>query len=182
MSETYTLRIIPEMSFICSGTIVGFTVAGRRRGMSRRDDPVIQIWRPQNISQLSRSTYYNTESKITTERSVCAENGFTVFSQESDNRNQVWKCNLCDANRVPVQAGDVLGLLLPPRTNTSFRLSVAGVSSKGPTNHVFEGQDLMSHTTVNLSNATSTNNQLPQIAIDVESGILISFICYTTAH
>jgi hypothetical protein len=57
--------------------------------------------------------------------------------------------------------------------DTSFRLSVAGVSSKGPTNYVFENQEFMSRTTVNLSDAAFENNQLPQIAIDVESGIFL---------
>jgi hypothetical protein len=117
------------------------------------------------------------------ERSVCAESSIE-FSQESISANnvnriiinEVFQCNLTDAKQVPVQAGDVLGLLLPPRMDTSFLLSVAGVSSKGPTNYVFESQELMSYTTVNLSDATYENNQLPQIAIDVESGIFHNII------
>ena len=42
-------------------------------------------------------------------------------------------------------------------------------SSKGPTNYVFESQELISDPTVNLHNATFENNQLPQIAVDVDS-------------
>ena len=163
-SRNYTLRLIPDMRFTCNGTIVGFTVAGRTgRGM-QSNSPIIQIWRPQNTSQLS--TYYITNSSDSIAR-VCAESSMQESNDTQD--NQVWKCNLTDANRIPVQAGDVLGLLLPPKRDTSFRLSIAGVSSKGPTNYVFESREFISHSTVNLCDATFVNNQLPQIAIDVDS-------------
>ena len=169
-SSNYTLRLIPDMSFTCNGTIVGFTVAGRRRDDGRSDDPIIQIWRPQNTSQLS--TYYtNSSDFIAIDKRVCAESSI-VFQQQGSNgdpRDQVWNCNLIDANRVRVQAGDVLGLLLPPRINACFCLSIAGVSSKGPTNYVFESREFISHSTVNLCDATFENNQLPQIAIDFDS-------------
>ena len=168
-SRDYTLRLIPDMSFTCNGTIVGFTVAGRRRD-DRSDDPIIQIWRPQNTSQLSAYYITNSSDSITIDERVCAESSI-VFWSNGDPRNQVWQCNLTDANRVPVQAGDVLGLLLSPRMNASFNLSIAGVSSKGPTNYVFESQELISDPTVNLHNATFENNQLPQIAVDVVPGI-----------
>ena len=170
-NSNYTLRLIPDMSFTCNGTIVGFTVAGRRRN-DGSDDPIIQIWRPQNTSQLS--TYYISNSSDSITR-VCAESSM----QES---NDIWKCNLTDANRIPVQAGDVLGLLLPPRMDTSFCLSIAETSSKGPTNYVFESRELISDPTVNLCDATFVNNQLPQIAIDVdsESGIFNNNIVLLT--
>ena len=90
-----------------------------------------------------------------------------------------------DANRVSVQAGDVLGLLLPPKMDTSFNLSIAEISSTGPTNYVFESQELISDPTVNLCDATFVNNQLPQIAVDVVPGIYYSIkvlaVCYHTA-
>ena len=171
-STDYTLRLIPDMSFTCNGTIVGFTVAGRRRN-DGSDDPIIQIWRPQNTSQLS--TYYitNSSNSIAIDERVCAESSI-VFRSNSDPRNQVRQCHLCVANRVRVQAGDVLGLLLPPRMDTSFLISIAEVSSKAPKNHVFESQELISDPTVNLHNATLQNNQLPQIAVDVVPGIYCS--------
>ena len=160
MSSHYTLRLIPDMSFTCNGTIVGFTVAGMimRQGM-QSNSPIIQIWRPQNISQLS---YYNTDNEIAIGSSVCTE-----FSQS----NRIWQCNLTDTNRVQVQAGDVLDLLLPPRMDTSFNLSVAEISSTGPINYVFESQELISDPTVNLYDAMFENNQLPQIAVDIVPGI-----------
>ena len=134
MSSHYTLRLIPDMSFTCEGTIVGFTVAGMRRGM-QSNSPIIQVWRPQNTSQ--PSIYNNTGNKIAIRVSVCAELSI-VFLQDQDsaNTNRINHCNLTDANRVPVQAGDVLDLLLLPRMDTSFRLSIAGVTSgsKRPTN------------------------------------------------
>ena len=188
MSRDYTLRLIPNMSFTCNGTIVGFTVAGRRR-VDCPDYPTIQIWRQQNTSQLS--TYYitNSSDSIAIDERVCGKSAI-VFPQESSDTedNQVWQCNLCAANQVPVQAGDVLGLLLPPRMNASFHLSIAGVNSKGPTNYVFESRELISHPTVNLCDAMSENNQLPQIALDVVPGntiyhniIEVLAVCYHTA-
>ena len=169
-----TLRLIPEMEFTCNGTIAGFTVAGRlRRGRNQpnRNDPIIQIWR-QNSSQLS--IYYITNSQeLAIDKGMCAESSIVFPQGSTDSRDQVWKCNLRDTNRVPVQAGDVLGLLLPPQQNTSFRLSIARVS-KGPTNHVFESQEL-TYQTVNLSNAMFENN-LPQIAVNVESGTMYALL------
>ena len=87
-SRDYALRLIPDMSFTCNGTIVGFTVAGRRRD-DRSDDPIIQIWRPQNTSQLT--TYYitNSSDSIAIDERVCAESSI-VFQSNGESRNQVW--------------------------------------------------------------------------------------------
>ena len=170
MRTSYTLRLIPEMNFTCNGTIVGFTVAGWRR--PSRDDfiPIeVQIWRKN--SSLN-STYYITDNEFEIEinESVCTE----VFLQAIEGR-QVWKCNLnATGNQVEVQAGDVLGILLPPRTDISFLLSIARVS-RGPTNYIFENQEVLpgssySPDSVNLSNASSKNYQLPQIFVQIESG------------
>ena len=90
-----------------------------------------------------------------------------------EDTGQVWYCNLSATNRVPVQTGDILGFLLPPIQQSSFQLSFASVS-RGPTNYVFENpQEMLSSCpAVNLSKATSKNRWLPQISVQVESGIL----------
>ena len=163
MSTNRTLRLIPEMNFACNGTIVGFTVAGRRRG--RSVNPIIQIWR-QNSSNIYYRTY--TSIAIIVDETVC-ENTSVVFQRAGDNDNQMWQCtNLSAKNRVSVEAGDILGLLLPPRNDTSIQLSFARVS-RGPTNYVFEDKELLA---VDLRNTTgmNLNQELPQLAVQVESG------------
>ena len=175
-STNYTLRLIPDMNFTCNGTIVGFTVAGRqRKGPWRSMNPIIQIWRPGNCSNI-----YN---KISSDKfaiaDLCTEP--SIIFQRSNANDQVWKCNLSTTNlsQVPVQAGDTLGLLLPPRRNASFQLSIMGVS-RGPINYVFEDQKVLA---VDLRSVTGTsvrmNQELPQITVQVESGMrsyLLDFI------
>ena len=165
-STSHTLRLIPEMTFTCNGTIVGFTVAGRQQTKQQTTqfmNPNVQIWR-QNSSQ---NVYYHTNlSEIAIDEDECFES-FIVL-QGSTDKDQVWYCNLSAANRVPVQAGDVLGLLLPPREQSSFQISFASVS-RGPTNYVFENDQEMLSTYANLSNVVSINYHLPQISVQVES-------------
>ena len=162
-------RLVPEMSFTCNGTIVGFTVAGRQRS-GRSTDSIIQIWR-ENSSQ--PDVYYKTGTDIviTDSEAVCAET--SIIFQEFSNANNpdlVLQCNLNEVNQVLVQPGDILGLKLPPRDETTFRLAFASVS-RGPTNYVFE--HLPYPGVAVLSNADSTNQQLPQITLQVESGMYL---------
>ena len=164
MNTNHTLRLIPEMTFTCNGTIVGFTVAGRQ-WTEGSVDPIVQIWR-QNSSQ---NIYYRTSvDEIVVNKETCGET--STVSQGSSDNDQVWYCNLNATNRVPVQAGDILGLLLPPRNDSSFQLSFARVS-RGPTNYVFEDQEVQA---VDLCNKTGTklNQEQPQIAVQVEPGLL----------
>ena len=162
MNTNHTLRLIPEMTFTCNGTIVGFTVAGRQR-TERSMNPIVQIWR-QNSSQ---NIYYRASvEEIVVDKETCGEIS-TVFQGSDDTDDQVW--NLNATNRVPVQAGDILGLLLPPTNDTSFQLSFARVS-RGPTNYIFEDQKEV--LAVDLCNTTGTNlnQELPQLAVQVKSG------------
>ena len=166
VSSNVTLRLIPEMNFTCNGTIVGFTVAVRRQPQSGMDSRIsIQIWR-QNSTQ-NISIYYKADVK-----EIGASCGETPIVFRSNNR-VIWKCNLTATNRVPVQAGDILGLLLPPNDQRSFQLAFAR-GSRGPTNYVFEDQEVPSYQTVSLFDADSMNLELPQIAVQVESGICLS--------
>ena len=175
-STIHTLRLIPEMTFTCNGTIVDFTVAGRQQ-TKQSMNPIVQIWR-QNSSQ---NIYYNT-SEVTINEAECLDN-FTVLQGSMEDNDQVWYCNLSATNRVPVQAGDILGLLLPPMKQSSFQLSFASVS-RGPTNYVFENPQEVpsSYPAVNLSNATFKDRYwLPQISVQVESGTIIND-CLSHCH
>ena len=113
MSSNYTLRLLPEMNFACNGTIVGFTVAGRRR--ERPMSPIIQIWR-----QNSSNVYNMTRTSIVIDEKVCADTSVIFQRSSSNGNNRVWQCKLSTMNQVPVQAGDILGLLLPPRNKLCF--------------------------------------------------------------
>ena len=162
-----TTRLIPEMSFTCNGTIVGFTVAGRQLS-GRSTDPIIQVWR-ENSSQ--PDVYYKTSTGIVIDEVVCAQTSI-VFRGSNDDR--VLQCNLNEANQVSVQDGDIFGLKLPQRDNSTFRLTFASVS-RGPTNHVFDEQDLSSPAVL-CNAANSMSQELPQIVLQVQSGILYVFM------
>ena len=97
-------RLIPEMNFTCDGTIVGFTVAVDEQ--NRDEDPMIQVWR-ENISQ--PGVYYKTTADIAIDEAVCVDGLTEVYSE-------VFQCKLNGTAQVSVQAGDVLGLELPPRS------------------------------------------------------------------
>ena len=163
-----TLRLIPEMSFTCNGSIVGFTVAGRPR-RQREQDPMVHIWRQSS----SQNVYYRTNISFAVNDAVCPE-----ISTESNDDRRVWQCNLNVTNQVPVQAGDILGILLPPRSNASFQMAFATVS-RGPTNYVFEKPEEV--VDVNLSDVTWTSSvnqlqELPQISVQVESGTHVQLL------
>ena len=156
------------MSFTCNGTIRGFTVAGRQR-RDLLDDPIIQIWR-ENSSR--PGTYYKTGTDIVIDEAECAKTSivFQEFNTDNDQYpDLVLQCNLNETNRVPVQAGDVLGLKLPQRNESIFRLAFARVS-RGPTNYIFQQQELSYPDIAVLNNATLSNRE-PQITLQVESGM-----------
>ena len=167
MSLNFTTRLVPGMTFTCRGTILGVTVAGRPR-QDRPEDPIIQIWRPKDRN--NPISYYNTGSNITISETVCAGTPSVTFL--SDNDYGVWHYHLNVASQVSVESGDIIGLLLPPREQSSFYVSIAK-ASRGPTNYMIVGQQALSLPEINLCNQvwTSSNEELPQIAIEVKSGI-----------
>ncbi len=113
VNSAVSTRVIPGMSFTCNGTIVGFTVAGRQ---GEGQDPIIQIWRQDS------SNAYRTSAEITINEAVCAEISIVLNIPERPD-DQVWQCNLNVTNQVLVQAGGILGLVLPPRNDASFQMS-----------------------------------------------------------
>ena len=151
-------RLIPEMKFTCNGTIVGYTVAGRLS--AENENAAIQVWR-ESTSQ--PGVYHKIGPDIRINEEVC--------SQSSAEPDRVFQCRLDgEANATTVQPGDILGLDIPPPgdNNQAGFLGSARVSS-GPNNYVFEQQPLSSP--VALSNSTSVNQDLPQVALEIDSGI-----------
>ena len=168
-----TLRLIPEMNFACNGTVVGITVAGRWLKESRATSlPTVQIWRQ---DKSSKNVYHRTNASIAIriDESVCVDTSACALFQRSVSADsgQVWQCTTSNSTLV-VQAGDILGLLLPPGNDTSFQMSFARVS-RGPTNYVLAEPDQQKVLSFDLSDTTgaiSLSQELPQVAIRVESG------------
>ena len=163
-------RLIPEMNFVCSGSIVGFTVAmNPKAGASKH--PLIQIWRSTHSShsvtvQQSREESYHREGfGIPLHEGVCV--GGLVRVEES---SEVFHCKLNESAQVSVQPGDILGLELPQGNRLNVSVLTFAKVLKGPTNFVFEPLlPLPTTTTVQLCDRASTNQELPQITLDVES-------------
>ena len=150
--------ILPDMKFTCNGTIVEFTVAGRQqRGAAQ--DPKIQVWR-ENITQ--SGAYYKPNPDIPVNTSVC-DGGL----QQLSTNNWLFHCKLGSrAPQVSVQAGDILGIELPPTKEDEFVPWFTRPIYRGSRaiTYLFEGQ---LPTTVELSNRTYINkvHEQPQIAI-----------------
>ena len=150
-------QLIPEMNFVCSGIITGYTAT--LIDQNGGQDPVIQIWR-KNVG-----SYYKTSPDIAIDSALCVD-GLTRLTEVSGGHG-VFHCNLTQSTRVSVQAGDILGLELPEREkgNNDIRLAFATVSS-GPISYVFD----TSESQVSY-NAIWRHNQivreLPQITLEI---------------
>ena len=155
VSQGITTRLIPEMRFTCTGTIVGYSVSLRIIPRSREYYPEIQVWR-ENSSQ--PGVYYKKQDAIVINTTACN----TVYS----NSNGVFNCTLNQGAQIPVQAGDILGLELPASDTNRGVLSTR--SGSAPTNYVFEQLPLSSP--VLLSSRSSLDYELPQIAFEIDSG------------
>ena len=153
VSQGITTRLIPEMRFTCTGTIVGYSVSLRIPNTDY--SPEIQIWR-ENSSQ--PGVYYKKQDAIVINTTACN----AVYS----NSNGVFNCTLNQGAQIPVQAGDILGLELPASDTNRGMLSTR--SGSAPTNYVFEQLSLSSP--VLLSSSSSLVYELPQIAFEIDSG------------
>ena len=110
-SAVPSTRLIPEMNFACSGTIVGYTAALRGPPPGHQG-PIIQVWR--------KNTYYKTSVDIAINNTSC-DGGITIIGG-------VFHCSLnLTTTRVTVQPGDILRLVLPVEHGLAF----ATVSSSG---------------------------------------------------
>ena len=171
------IRLIPEMSFVCNGTISGYTVAQMRRGSGREQHPAIQIWR-RNSSECQSTVYYKVGDAISIDDNYCRPKNQAIPSSLSastqSERNMIFSCQLDDSFHVAVQSGDILGLELPTKNAETSALLFAVVFN-GPTNYVFkyaQGQ-FPSLSRAVLTNEVTTNQELPQITFEFESGTII---------
>ena len=134
--------------------------------------PMIQIWRKIK----TRSCFYHKiGTGIPIDGALCT-NGLVEIS------TNVFHCDLNQGVRVPVQFGDILGLELPPENDGASTLLFAKVV-RGPMNYIFSQQQLPSLLAeLQLPDSTSLNKELPQIALQVESGNSTSTVAVSLSH
>ena len=141
-------QLIPEMNFICNGTIVGYTIAGDVTG----DQHQIQVWR-ENDDPSQLGVHYNKIDTIQIDEHLCEGGPRTMHSNE-----KVFHCNLTTSNRVSIQTGDILGLKLPHDSGLFF-----ATATEAPTNYVFMGDASL----LALANNISSPKLLPQITLEI---------------
>ena len=107
----YSTRIIPQLSITCNGDLTGWRAAGEITGRSK--SPLLQIWRE---TESQSGTYQKASDDIPL--GLC--NGRDSLEQVSINLSSYYECVL-DAP-VPVQRGDIIGLVLPRDRASSFRM------------------------------------------------------------
>ena len=155
------IRLIPDIKFTCNSSIVGYTVAMKRKNGERY--PMIQIWR---AIKTHSCVYHKIGTGISMDEALCT-------NRQIETSTDVFHCDLNQTVQVSVQFGDILGLELPPENDAASSLFFARVV-RGPMNYVFSQQQLSSSLDeLQLPNNTSLNQELPQIALQVESGNIL---------
>ena len=130
IGNTFTTRIIPEMSFTCSGTVTHWRAAGEfRLGESTNRNSILSIWR-------ERSSEPGTYDRVDgIKLGICGSGVQAMLVMGTSN---VYECTLPQSERVSVQPGDIVGIELSRQIEARFRLYFD--SSVGPTNYIFNQQ------------------------------------------
>ena len=164
-----SIRLIPDMNFTCSGTIVRVIVAGMpikfNDGISPRPRSAmnLQIWR-ENTTKLGR---YHKAEDISLP-SVCKMNTRMLKKRVSGMCNGIGVCYECTLRmnmKISVESGDILGIKLPPRRNANFELYF---TESLLTNYIFERA---LPATIDLSSRINETAVRPLITIEVVPGI-----------
>ena len=150
-------RIIPEMSFTCSGTVTHWRAAGvfRTQGNALINS-VLSTWRERS----SEPGTYDRVGEI--ELGICGSQG--VQAPLVMGTSNVYECTLLQSERVSVQPGDIVGIELHSANEAKFRLYFDNTNS-GSANYVFDSHD----STFSLSLASSTViPDQPQVSLTIE--------------
>ncbi len=161
-SSATTTILIPDMNFTCYAKLVGFTFAGINRQNGGRQDPKIQIWRKDNISEPGPGVYQKTGTEIAvniSKNGACADGLPTISSR-------TYFCVLVERFQVLIQPGDILGLELPPNDDDDFDIRFT-MGGEGPTNYIFN-RSLTSN--IQLSERDLEVQQLPQLTFSLTKG------------
>ena len=159
-SDRLRTRIIPEMSFTCSGTVTHWRAAGVFRHSDDGNaiiNSALSIWR-------ERSGQSGTYDRMNMEIQLGSCGGEDLEVSMSN----VYECALGPSEMVSVQSGDIIGIELPASNRAKFRLHFYATNS-GPTNYVFHSQG----SSFSLSEAISTQQDQPQISLTVVPDIPI---------
>ena len=149
-------RIIPAISFTCSGTVTGWRAAGEIRIAGNAEtNSVLSIWRERS----NEPGTYDRNDEI--EVGICgSEDPAPLVTGMSG----IYECNLPQSKRVSVQPGDVVGIELPAENRADFRLYFNSTNN-APTNYVFSDHG----STFSLSQAISSEqaSDQPQVSLTV---------------
>lgn len=154
-NTTIETRLIPNMGFTCNGTIVGFTMTGTNGAGVH--DPKIQVWR-ENKAQCG--SYQKMDSEIVIHESSCSN--ITQLAVQKQVR--IFHCALKPELQASVLYGDILGIELPPTSDSDFDLFF---TDEGPTNYVFL-QQVSSE--IDIIQGSHIVKEQPQIQLDIVSG------------
>ena len=151
-------RIIPEMSFTCSGTVSYWRAAGEFQGGGNPNVyAVLSVWRKRSGSGI----YDRVDGRI--RLGIC---GSGVQATLVMGMSNVYECTLPQSERVSVQPGDIVGIELSGRNNDRFRLYFD--DNSGPTNYIFNGRSPWLWT-VSLNANHETEPAQPQVSLTMQS-------------
>ena len=147
-------RIIPEMTFTCSGTVTHWRAAGEFRDEGNANtNSVLSIWR-------ERSSQPGTYDRVDgIQLGICGSEDPAPSVMGMSN---VYECILPQSERLSVQPGDIVGIELPSDNRANFRLYFD--ANSGSTNYVFNSHG----STFSLSQASSTTQDQPQTSLTLE--------------
>ena len=144
-----TTNLFPNLTFGCYGTIVRLTVAVAGNNYSEYSALKFQIWRK---NETHSGVYYKPGRDIPISNSSCETDNYSL-------KGNNFQCTLHEKARVSVQPGDILGLEIPPTGNQND-YEILFDESQASVNYIFQSP---LSSIVNISEANSTVNRLPQI-------------------
>ena len=153
--NTVITRIIPDMTFNCTGTVVKWRAAGFYDG--RSVNAMLGVWRERSSDA---GTY---DKAATVELGTCGNVGQATPVTGLSN---VYECTLPESLRVSVQPGDIVGIEIASNSVYNFRLYFDDTNG-GPTNYEFDGQ----FPTITLSQRARISQDQPQISLTVEMAV-----------
>ena len=152
-SDTH-VRLIPGMTFTCTGTITGWRAAGVCNDGGNRDtDAKLGIWRETSTS-----------NSMTYERMATIDLGSCGSNDAAEVTDNIYECMLPESLKVSVQPGYIIGIDLVRDRDYRFRLYFDGNS--GLLNYEYRGN--RSTAALDSSDATQIMGAQPQISLTVE--------------
>ena len=149
-----SIRLIPDIKFTCSGTVVRVRVAGRPQQDSDFNQSMkIQIWR---ANKTKHGIYYHRINDIALPF-ACEMDKLIPMMAPGPNQSGVYECKV-KQNIPAVKTGDVLGIELPPEHSTSFKIysAMATDHERRLRNFIFERNP---SSTIDLELHSAINNE-----------------------